>query len=65
MSENSYSSLARVRAKYPVDAATSAVPGIMRWHIAAARGEIQRAAAVTTSTWKRARRAAIGLLYDN
>jgi len=64
MSENSYSSLARVRAKYPANAATSAAPGIVRWHIAAARGEIQRAAVVTTSTWKRARRTVTGMLYD-
>ncbi|MGD9597953.1 MAG: hypothetical protein AB7G76_01665 [Steroidobacteraceae bacterium] len=36
-----------------------------RWRVAAARGEIQRAAAVTTATWRRARRAVIELLYDN
>lgn len=64
MSENSYSSFGRVRAQYPGQVAATNVPGIVRWHIAAAHGEIQRAAAVTTATWARARRAVVELLYD-
>lgn len=64
MSENSYSSFAQVRAEYPGQVVSTNVPGIVRWHLAAARGEIKRAAAVTTATWTRARRAVVELLYD-
>ncbi|MGE0580782.1 MAG: hypothetical protein AB7P31_01420 [Steroidobacteraceae bacterium] len=35
-----------------------------RWRLAAAGGEIQRAAALTAATWLRARKAVAGLLYD-
>jgi len=64
MSENSYSSFAQVRAQYPGNSVSAHVPGIVRWHLAAARGEIKRAAAVTAATWTRARRAVVELLYD-
>ena len=34
------------------------------WRLAAARGEVQRAAAMTAATWLRARATVAGLLYD-
>lgn len=64
MSENSYSSIGRVAARYRGDSPYVRLSSVARWHLAAARGEVQRAAAVTTATWERARRAVIELLYD-
>jgi len=64
MSENSYSSFGRPEARLRTDSTGPRRSGLARWHLAAARGEIQRAAAVTTTTWERARRAIAGLLYD-
>ncbi|MBV6417743.1 MAG: hypothetical protein CMLOHMNK_02507 [Steroidobacteraceae bacterium] len=64
VSESSCNTMGGPRAQDRADSPMERLSGLARWHIAAARGEIQRAAAVTTATWERARRAMIELLYD-
>lgn len=64
-SEDSYSRIGNALARSRGDSAYGRFAGVARWHLAAARGEIQRAAAVTSATWERARRAVVGLLYDS
>ncbi len=64
MSEDSYSTIGRIPARYRGDSPYARLSGAARWPLAAARGEIQKAAAVTIATWERARRAVTGLLYD-
>lgn len=64
VSENSYSSIGLAPGRYRGDSSYTRLSGAARWRLAAARGEIQRAAAVTAARWMRARDAVIGLLYD-
>ncbi len=65
VSEGSYNTMGCLPARFRGNSAEGSHAGVARWRVAAARGEIQRAAAVTMATWQRARRAVIELLYDN
>ena len=64
VSENSYSSIGRVPGRLRGNSPEARPADTLRWRIMAARGELQRAAAVTAATWVRARNAVAGLLYD-
>lgn len=63
-SEHSYNGIGLTPGRRREDSPYTRLSAVARWHLAAARGEIQRAAAVTSATWVRARDTVTGLLYD-
>jgi hypothetical protein len=65
VSEHFCGSTGRALQQNRADASSARLSETARWHLAAARGEIQRAAAVTAAGWTRARDVMFGLLYDN